>query len=174
MKKLLLACLLLTGSLHANPVKRYVTLDGTRLLAKPAAFSKSYGSLKLGQLVWAEPATRGYYKVTVPNAAQSGLKKSAGYLSGRALQENRPKIGAVARKSLDASAEEVAAATKGFNKQVEAQYKKDNSNLDYDQVTRLEQRTRINDVQTQLKDFREKGKLGEFAASNKDQGGDNE
>jgi hypothetical protein len=174
MKKTLLACLLLTGSLRAAPVKLYVTLDGARLLAKPAAFSKSYGSLKLGQLVWAEHAGHGYYKVSVSSFETLGLKKGKGYLSGRALQEERPRIGSVARKSSDASAEEVAAATKGFNKQVEAQYKKDNASLDYDLVSKLEERTRISDAQASLKDFREKGKLGEFAAGNKDQGGDDE
>ena len=172
MKKLLLLSLLAAGSLHAEAVKRYITLDGTRLLSKPAAFSKSYGTLSKGAMVLDEKAANGYYKVKVSDP--EGLKKDTGYISGRALQEKRPKIGSTARKSGDASAEEVAAATKGFNKQVEAQYKKDNASLDYDQVSRLEERTRISDPQAQLKSFRENGQLGEFAASNKDQGGENE
>ena len=42
MRALLLFCLCLPGLLPAaEAVKRYITLDGTRLLSKPAAFSKT-------------------------------------------------------------------------------------------------------------------------------------
>jgi hypothetical protein len=181
LERLLLACCLLSGiflstQLQADPVKRYVTLDGTRLLSKPAAFSKSYGSLRMGQAVMAEKGPNGYYKVSILNAENLHLKKSTGYLSARALQEDRPKIGSGARASSDASAEEVAAATKGFNKQIEADYGKQNSKLDYDLVSKLESRTQMSDPQNSLASFREKGKLGEYAPGNKDngKGGDDE
>src|SRR5882757_9358660 len=119
MRAILLLCLALPGLLGADAVKRYVTLDGTRLLTKPAAFSKSLGTLHKGDSVMAEKAKNGYYKVKVTSG---NLSQVLGYLSSRALQENRPKIGVMASKGSDASAEEVAAATKGFNKQVEAEY----------------------------------------------------
>jgi uncharacterized protein YgiM (DUF1202 family) len=159
MNRIFLLCLALPSLLSAEAVKRYVTLDGTRLLSKPAAFSKSLGSLKKGDAVMAEKAANGYYKVKVQSGSHA---QDTGYLSGRALQENKPRIGVVA-KSQDASAEEVAAATKGFNKQVEAEYKKKNAKLDYDQVTKLEQRTAVENPKESLADFRESGKLGEFS-----------
>lgn len=167
MRALLFVCLALPGLLSADAVKRYVTLDGTRLLSKPAAFSKSYGTLKKGQAVMAEKAPSGYYKVKLILRDGEEREHSIGYLSSRALQENRPKIGSSAAKSQDASAEEVAAATKGFNKQVEAEYKKGNAKLDYDLVTKLEDRTRFEKPRESLEEFREKGKLGEFSEAAK-------
>jgi len=71
----------------------------------------------------------------------------------------------MASKGSDASAEEVAAATKGFNKQVEAEYKKKNAKLDYDQVNSLLERTAFENPKENLEGFREKGKLGEFSES---------
>src|SRR3954471_177252 len=109
LRALILFLLALPSLASAEAVKRYVTLDGTRLLSKPAAFSKSLGSLKKGDAVMAEKASHGYYKVKVQTGSHA---QDSGYLSGRALQENKPRIGVVA-KSHDASAEEVAAATKG-------------------------------------------------------------
>jgi uncharacterized protein YgiM (DUF1202 family) len=159
MKRFAILCLLLPGLLKAEAVKRYITLDGTRLLSKPMAFSKSLGTLKKGTMVMAEPARNGYYKVQVGG----GDDALVGYLSGRAMQENRPKIGATSSKSSDASAEEVAAATKGFNKQVEAEYKKGNAKLDYEGLDKLMDRTAVQDPKESLEGFREKGKLGEFS-----------
>ena len=167
MLRILLA-LLVTAGLHAEATKQYVTLDGARLLSKPQAFSTSYGTLKRGQTVYAEKAKGGYLKVLVIALEGQKLRKTEGYLQKQAIQKNRPRLTSKYTQSKDASAEEVAAATKGFNKQVEAQYKKDNAALDYDQVTKLEERTLIPDPQTSLKEFRKKGKLGEYSASNKD------
>lgn len=163
MRALLLFCLCLPGLLPAaEAVKRYITLDGTRLLSKPAAFSKSLGSLKKGDTVMAEKAKNGYFKVKVSSGE---LSQISGYLSSRALQASKPKIGVLASKGRDASAEEVAAATKGFNKQVEAEYKKKNAKLDYDLVTTLEERTAVENPKESLEGFRENGKLGEFSES---------
>lgn len=160
MRSLILVLLALPLGLNADAVKRYVTLDGTRLLSKPAAFSKSLGTLHKGDVVMAEKARNGYYKVKV---TQGNLNQVSGYLSARALQENKPKIGVMANKGSDASAEEVAAATKGFNKQVEAEYKKKNAKLDYDQVDTLMSRTQFENPKENLDGFREKGKLGEYS-----------
>ena len=160
MKSILLLLFAIPGLLSADPVKRYITLNGTRLLSKPAAFSKSLGTLHKGDVVMAEKAQNGYYKVKV---TQGDLSSVSGYLSAKALQADKPRIGVMANKSGDASAEEVAAATKGFNKQVEAEYKKGNAKLDYDLVTKLEERTRIENPRESLEGFRQNGKLGEFS-----------
>src|SRR6478609_5050215 len=97
MRALMLLCLALPIGLGAEAVKRYVTLDGTRLLSKPAAFSKNYGTLRKGQAVMAEKAQKGYYEVKLVLREGEEREHSTGYLSGRALQENRPKIGVSAK-----------------------------------------------------------------------------
>lgn len=157
-----LMILFLAGGLHAEATKQYVTLDGARLLSKPQAFSSSYGTLKRGQTVWAEKAKGGYLKVQVIALAGQKLRKAEGYLHKQAIQKDRPKLTSKYTQSKDASAEEVAAATKGFNKQVEAQYAKDKK-LDYAQLDKLITRTRVEDVEGTLSDFREKGRLGEYS-----------
>jgi hypothetical protein len=149
--------LILSASLHAEATKQYVSLDGTRLLSKPAAFAKANATLKKGTVVWADAAKNGYVKVKVE------ATDATGYLNVRALQGSKPKLTASAKKSGDASAEEVAAATKGFNKQVEADLRKDGkSEGGYDKLDKLIERSKVEDPQTGGEGFREKGQLGEF------------
>jgi hypothetical protein len=62
----------------------------------------------------------------------------------------------------------VAAATKGFNSQVEANYSKDNPALDFKQLDRLEARTLFTDPVAGLEGFRKTGKLGEFSGGSND------
>ena len=150
--------LLAAASLHAEATKQYVSLDGTRLLSKPAAFAKANATLKKGTAVMAEAPKNGYVKVKLLN--EDG---TSGYLSVRALQAGKPKLTANAKKSSDASSEEVAAATKGFNKQVEADLRKDGkSEGSYEKLDKLIDRTKVEDPQGGLEGFREKGQLGEY------------
>lgn len=137
---------------------QYVTLDGTRLLAKPAAFAKTVKTLKKGMLVKVEKAKNGYVKATLP----MGEDTVTGYLPVRAIQAKRPSMTASARKSGDASAEEVAAATKGFNKQVEAEMRAGGKGDGYSKLDTALERTTMEDPAGQTETFREKGKLGEF------------
>jgi hypothetical protein len=134
---------------------RYITFSGTRLLEKPSAFSKTLAKLNAGASVMVVKAQGAYLYVT------TGEKP--GWIAVRAVQAAKPKIGSSAKASTDASAEEVAAATKGFNSDVEAKYSKDNPALDFKQLDRLIDRTFMADPLEQLKDFRQKGKLGEFS-----------
>lgn len=157
----LLLGLLLTSPLAADEgkaVKRYVTLDGTRLLKSPAAFSKAVTTLKKGQAVMAAPSKNGYVKVSVD--LDSGTK--TGWLPLRAIQDNKPKMTASAKVSTDASAEEVAAATKGFNKQIETDLRAKDSKGGYDKLDKGLERTTVDDPAGSTQTFREKGKLGEF------------
>ncbi len=154
--------LLATASLHAQATKQFVSLDGTRLLSKPAAFAKANGNLKKGTVVMADEAKNGYVKVRVTDE-DSKLDGSSGYLSVRALQKGKPKMTASAKKSGDASAEEVAAATKGFNKQIESDLRKNGDNeAGYKKLDALLARSKVEDPQGGGEGFREKGKLGEF------------
>ena len=153
-----LLCLALAAAapLRADATKQYVTLDGTRLLSKPAAFSRSVKTLKMGTAVMADAPKNGYVKVTVGDDL-------SGYLSVRSLQKAKPKLTANAKASGDASAEEVAAATKGFNKQIEANLRSQGDNeKNYAKLDKLVARSTVEDPDGGLESFREQGKLGEF------------
>jgi hypothetical protein len=152
----LLLTLLAAVSLHADATKQYITLDGTRLLSKPAAFSRAVKILKKGTAVMADAPKNGYVKVSLNDTV-------SGYLSVRALQRSKPKLTADAKASGDASAEEVAAATKGFNKQIEANLRSQGDNeKNYAKLDKLVARSTVEDPEGSLEGFREQGKLGEF------------
>jgi hypothetical protein len=154
----LILALLAATSLRADPTKQYVTLDGTRLLTRPAAFSKAVKILKKGTAVMAETPKNGYVKVSIDDDV-------SGYLSVRSLQTSKPKLTANAKASGDASAEEVAAATKGFNKQIEANLRSQGDNeKNYAKLDKLVERSTVADPEGGLEGFREQGKLGEFKA----------
>lgn len=161
MRHLILGLLLslpLAAPLRAadEPTKQYLSLDA-RLLAKPAAFAKSLGSLKKGMAVMAEKPKNGYVKVSVA----LGEDKKTGYLPQRALQKTKPKLVASTRKTGDASSEEVAAATKGFNKQVEAGLREKDSS-GYDKLDKGLERSAVAEPRESTESFRLKGDLGEF------------
>jgi hypothetical protein len=160
MQKLLFAAALcLSAALAAAPAttNQYITLDGTKLLSKPQAFAKAVKTLKKGMLVKVEKPKNGYVKATLP----MGEDTVSGYLPVRAIQSKKPSMTASAKKSGDASAEEVAAATKGFNKQVEAELRSSQGG-GYEKLDQAVARTAMEDPGTQLEGFREKGQLGEF------------
>jgi hypothetical protein len=160
MRSLILCTLvLLAGALAADELKsQYITLDNTKLLAKPAAFSKTMKTLKKGMLVKVGKAKNGYVQATLP----MGDDSVTGYLPVRALQDKRPSMTANAKKSGDASAEEVAAATKGFNKQIESDMRASSTGDGYKRLDKAIERTTVEDPAGQTETFREKGKIGEF------------
>jgi hypothetical protein len=162
MRNAILALLMaVTGALGAAAPEtaQYVALDGTRLLSKPAAFSKSLATLKKGQIAWTTTAKGGYLQARVV-LAQGTLK---GWLSLRSVQKSKPRMTASAKKSGDASSEEVAAATKGFNKQVEAGLRAEGGkDRDYAALDKVLARTAFPDAEAKTGPFRQKGKLGEY------------
>jgi hypothetical protein len=91
-----------------------------------------------------------------------GGQSVTGYLPLRAVQKSRPKLTTAARKSSDASAEEVAAATKGFNEQVEAGLRGSGQNTGFERLDKALARTKFEDPMGQLEGFRKAGQLGEF------------
>jgi len=152
-------CLALAGTLHAadQATRQFLSLDA-RLLAKPAAFAKSLGNLKKGMAVWAQTPKKGYVQVRV----DLGEDSKTGYLPMRALQRSKPSLMASTRRSSDASSEEVAAATKGFNKQIEAGLREKDTKGGYVKLDKALERSAMEDARSSTEPFREKGKLGEF------------
>lgn len=160
----ILAALLLAPPLAASKAAgpatthQYVSAD-TRLLATPSAFGKALRTLKRGTLVKAEAPRNGYAKVSV---ALGEDKPLVGYLPVRALQKNRPALTTAARRSSDASAEEVAAATKGFNRQIEAELRGASKDQGFARLDQALARGRTQDPLAELEGFRKEGRLGEF------------
>jgi len=141
-----------------GPTKQYINSDNTRLLSKPAAFASTKAKLAKGQLVTSTEARTGYVKVSL---VQEGLPLN-GWVAKRALVKDKPKLTAKAKRSKDASAEEVAAATKGFNKQVEAGLREGDKAGAYAKLDTALERSEVKDPDSSLEGFRKKGKLGEF------------
>ncbi|HTB34663.1 MAG TPA: hypothetical protein VK842_07350 [bacterium] len=156
----LAACLCLLSAAHADDTaqRRYVCVDGTRLLSRPAAFSKSLARLRKGQSLAASAPSRGYVHVSVDLASGT----VTGYIPARALQDSRPKLDAGATASSDASAQEVAAATKGFNRQIEANLRASDTKGGYLKLDQALGRTGFSDPVAGLADWRSQGRIGEF------------
>lgn len=134
---------------------RFVSVGKTRLLSKPMAFSPAVATLDAGDAVQVLAEKGGYLQVDVGGRT--------GWIPARAVQKTKPAIGYSAEKTSDTSSEEIAAATKGFNSAVEAEYAGAHPEARYDLLDQLEKRTAVADPVASLEAFRREGKLGEFA-----------
>lgn len=131
----------------------YVQVAKTRLLTKPSAFSRSKATLSYRTKVEVITKTGAYFKVKT--------KRGTGYVPKRSLVVTKPKYSS-RLKGKYISSEEVALATKGFNEQVESDYRRQHNNLPYAALDQLEKDTNYSDPVKTFKTFRKKGKLGEF------------
>lgn len=151
--KLVLFLLALALSAGAGAETKYVQVDKTRLLTKPSAFSKAKATLP--------------YRTRVDVLGQEGayarVRTGAGegYLPARSLSAAKPAFTAKLSKQY-VSSDEVAMATKGFNAQVESEYRRKNPALPYDELDRLEKQTSYPDAASAFLAFRKTGKLGEY------------
>ena len=132
----LAACLLLTaGALFAADQKMSVTVKTARVLATPSPMGKLVGTLSYGDRVTVldkpADAPKGWLKILGPDG------KLQGWLNASALTEKEIAVKAGSDVEQSASSGDVAAAGKGFNADVEAQYSKD-QNLDYTWVNNME------------------------------------
>ena len=132
---------------------QYVQVDKARLLTKPSAFSRALATLTYRTPVTVLSRASGYCRVR----ADAGT----GYLPARSLAVTQPAFSAKLSKDY-VSSDEVAMATKGFNAQVESEYRKNNPNLPYATLDKLEAATRYPDPAQAFAPFRKTGRLGEF------------
>jgi hypothetical protein len=134
---------------------RYVQVESTRLLKKPSAFSSAMAVLKYQSPVEIIKPVRAYYLVKAANVV--------GFVPRSSLAVKKPVYAAKLSGSY-LSQDEVAMATKGFNAQVEADYRQGNPQLNYTNIDRWEEQTRVPDPFKTFLDFRQLGHLGEFSA----------
>ena len=120
----------------ADQKQMSVTVKETQILATPSALGKLVGALVYGDRVTVldQPADapKGWLKVKSSNG------KLEGWVRSSALTKKEIAMSAGSQTaSQSASSGDVALAGKGFNKDVEAQYKQDQK-LDYTWVDKME------------------------------------
>ncbi len=131
------ACLVLaSAAAFADPPQMSVTVQVVKVRATPSALGKIVGSLAYGDRVTVldQPAgaPQTWRKISVP---EKGIQ---GWVSLSALTDKPIKLQAGSETAqTGASGGEVALAGKGFNEDVEKQYKAE-GNVDYTWVDRME------------------------------------
>jgi hypothetical protein len=133
---LLIMLALAAGSAFAADSAQSVTIKEAQILATPSALGKLVGVLAYGDKVTVldQPANapKGWLKV------KSSDGKLQGWIRSSALTKKDIAMSAGSQTaSQTASSGDVAAAGKGFNKEVEAQYQQDQK-LDYTWVDKME------------------------------------
>jgi hypothetical protein len=150
------ACLLLasTAAFAADQSQMSVQVQQVKVRATPSALGKIVGSLAYGDRVTIldQPAgaPQSWRKISMPE------KSITGWVSLSALTEKEIKLQAGSEAAqTGASSGEVALAGKGFNEDVEKQYKSE-GNLDYTWVDRM---ATYNATDDQVAAFLQKGGL---------------
>ncbi len=131
-RSILAVALALAGLAFLWAAPMSVNVKETQIRATPTYLGKILGLAKYGDRLEVLEKQNGWAKVTLPSG------KGQGWVNLSALQDKRIafKAGDAAATS-GASSGEVALAGKGFNKEVEAEYKSE-TQLDYTWVDRME------------------------------------
>lgn len=144
------AALLATGAWAAREMSVQVR-DG-QLRNRASFLGTVTGTVAYGDRVTVNQAQAGWCEVSKADGATGWIHESA-------LTPKRVVLGSGAGDArVGASGEEVALAGKGFSKEVEAEYKKGNSQLDYTWVDWMVRQTVAND---QLVQFLKQGGLAQ-------------
>jgi len=133
-----------------------VKVQSTYLRKEPKFYAPVVASLKAGDSLEKISSQGGWIQAKT----QAGI---VGWVHSSAVEPKKFSLLAM-DKSLktQASADEVALAAKGFNKQVEESYKAKNQNLSYAWVEKM---LKMQVTAAQIRDFLQKGKLGEFGGA---------
>ena len=130
-----------------------VKVQTTNLRKEPVFYADTIVVLKAGEAVEKVAEQNGWYKVKTAKGIQGWVHSSA--VSSKSF--DLLALGQTTKTG--ASAEEVALASKGFNKQVEDAYKAKHKDADFAGVDRM---LRLKVSPEQLRRFLERGKLGRF------------
>ncbi len=130
-----------------------VKVQTTSVRKEPKFYSPALATLKAGESVTQISAQAGWLRVRTSRGIE-------GWIHSSAVRTKSFSLAALDQSfRTQATAEEVALAGKGFNKQVEEEYKSRNEGLDFAEVERM---LRIIVKPEELRKFLEAGKLGEF------------
>ena len=110
----------------------YVQVRETQIRENPSFVGRILATAAYGQELRVERRSGAWSRVA-PAAGRPG-----GWVHSSALSAKKLELTAGTARSGGASSQEVALAGKGFNAQVEAQYRSDNAELDYAAIDRME------------------------------------
>jgi hypothetical protein len=140
--------LLATGGL-ADTVT--VQVQEARIRKEPRFFASSVATAELGDKLEVVSASGDWFEVTV--GAQRGYIHTSSVTTKKVSLTTTKEVGA------ETTAEEVTLAGKGFNKEVEDQYRTEHPTYDFTTVDKIVARQ---PSERDLTEFRREGRLGEF------------
>jgi len=125
-------CLFASAVLVHAADPAYVQVRETQIRENPSFVGRVLATAGYGQELRVERRSGAWSRVA-PAAGRPG-----GWVHSSALSAKKLELTAGTARAGGASSQEVALAGKGFNAQVEAQYRTDNAGLDFDTVDRME------------------------------------
>ncbi|UCE40486.1 MAG: SH3 domain-containing protein [Candidatus Aminicenantes bacterium] len=133
-----------------------IKVQTTYVRKEPKFYSSPVATLNAGESVTQISSQAGWFKVRTSKGVE-------GWIHSQAVATGKLKVAAM-DKSLktSATANEVALAGKGFNRQVEAEYKSRNKDINFGEVERM---LRIKVTPEELRRFLMDGKLAEFGGA---------
>ena len=151
MKKALFCLWIFVGSvLFAQTIT--IKVKETRVRTSPKFYAKSIHSAKRGDYLERIGEKKGWYEVKIPSG-------EVGWVHSSAVETKKLKLDSGEWVETEASPDEVALAGKGFNKEVETEYRKNHPDLDFTWVDRME---KIDITEEEIVAFLKEGKLGEY------------
>jgi uncharacterized protein YgiM (DUF1202 family) len=133
-----------------------VRVQTTYVRKEPKFYSSPVATLSAGEGVTQISAQAGWFKVKTS-------KGVVGWIHSQAVQSGKLTVAAMDQPlKTSATADEVALAGKGFNKQVEDEYKSRNKAISFDEVDRM---LKIKVTPDELRKFLMDGKLAEFGGA---------
>jgi uncharacterized protein YgiM (DUF1202 family) len=133
-----------------------VKVQSTYVRKEPKFYSSPLATLTVGESVTQISSQAGWFKVRTSKGIE-------GWIHSQAVQSGKLTVAAVDRSlSTSATADEVALAGKGFNKQVEEAYKSRNKEINFGEVDRM---LKLKVSPDELRRFLMEGRLAEFGGT---------
>jgi uncharacterized protein YgiM (DUF1202 family) len=133
-----------------------VKVQSTYVRKEPKFYSSPVATLRAGESVTQISSQAGWYKVRTSKGVE-------GWIHSQSVATGKFKVAAMDKSmKMSATADEVALAGKGFNKQVEDAYKSRNKGISFAEVERM---LRIKITPEELRRFLMDGKLAEFGGA---------
>ena len=143
--------LALTAIAHANPITMSLQIRKGDVRSSPSFLGKIVGSAAYGDRLTVEETKGAWSRVTADTSDLTG------WLHSSALTKKKVKLTA-GEKDADvaASSGELALAGKGFNSEVEAEFKAKNKDIDFTWIEKME---KLKVSRKELQDFVKKGEV---------------
>jgi hypothetical protein len=129
-----------------------IKVKETRVRSSPRFYARSIHQAEAGDRLEKVGEFEGWYEVKIPDG-------QVGWVHSSAVETKKLRLSSGEWVESEASPDEVALAGKGFNEEVEAEYRRTHAELDYTWVDRME---KIGITEAEMLDFHKEGRLGEY------------